>query len=508
MKQNTKTKPVRTGVIKVKAEVENYDGFPAYQRKPKGELFLLGAGRFFGEGSYYESDSTKRFVDLVHKITKSDPEWVAGFLNWLRNSANIRTAAIVGAAEYVKAGGPNGRTVVKSVLVRGDEPAELLGYWIKTYGKNIPQPIKRGVKDRAEALYTQRNFAKWDSKSSGVRMADVVELTHPIPRSPEQNDLFRYMLEDRRGRGSFEGKALFDLKNRSECRTREAYLSELLNDNYTISWENVSSAESGPMSAEQWLALYPKMGYMAQLRNLNNLDKSGVALKDKRKIGEYLANEQNVSQSRQLPMRFYAAYKATSDDVWKSYLSEALEYSLANVPKLAGKWLVLVDASGSMFYNYSSQSDLGYYDTACVFAAALAKVNDVDVRTFSNVLSNVLPVKGKNILKIVSDLTSPKYAFGMGTNTASALSEGWKQGKYDGVIVLTDEQYNGRTGYYGTSDPAQTVPKEKPLYTFNLAGYKTGHSLEPNRITVGGLSDSAFSMIAAAENFSEKWPWE
>ena len=509
MKQNTreKAKVVHPSAIKGKAKViQNADGLDAYGRKAKGELFLLAAGRFFGEGSFYESDSTKRFTDLVHKITKSDPEWVALFLSWLRNSANIRTAAIVGAAEYVKAGGPNGRQVVKSVLVRGDEPAELLAYWIKNHGKKIPQPIKRGIKDRAQALYTQRNFARWDSKGSQVRMADVVELTHPVPQTAEQNDLFKYMLEDRHGRGSFEDKALFDLKNRADCVSREDYLQELLNDNHTVSWENVSSAGSGPMTAAQWSALYPKMGYMARLRNLNNLDKAGVDTKTKRTIGEYLANAQNVEQSRQLPLRFFAAYRNTSDDVWKGYLSEALDHSLKNVPSVGGKWLVLVDASGSMFYNTSSQSEMTYYDTASVFAAAFAKVNDCVVRTYSNGLSPILDTKGKNTLRIVEDLHGRTYATGGGTNTASSLQLAFNS-KYDHVLLLTDEQYNG--GYYQWSgNPSESIPKSVPLYTFNLAGYKAGHKIEPNRITIGGLSDSGFDMIAAAESNNDKWPWE
>jgi TROVE domain len=514
-KQNVRTNPTRVGVVSAKKGVNNTivnsDGLSATKRGNKSELFILAVGRFFGEGSYYEGDSRKRFVELVHKITKSDPEWMAAFLKWLRNDANIRTAAIVGAAEYVKAGGPNGRSVVKSVIVRADEPAEMLAYWINTYGKRVPQPIKRGVRDSASRLYNERNFARWDSKSNAVRMADVIELTHPAPSGNWQSDLFKFAIEDRHGRATFEGKTLPMLEARSKCSTRKDYVAELRAGNPTISWENVSSAEAGKMTAAQWTEMYTYMGYMAKLRNLRNLDEAKVAIGTKRSIGADLADPENVAKSRQLPMRFYSAYKNVSDDVWKSYLSEALDHSLANVPTVRGNWLVLVDASGSMAYDYSRHSDLNYYDAATVFASAFAGANSADIRTYSSVgqLSPVLSVKGKNTLRIVEDLHNGRYNFGGGTDTFGNLQKAFNAGKYDGVLLLTDEQYNGGGGWYGhRHNPSDAIPKDVPLYTFNLAGYKAAQEIGPNRINVGGLSDSAFSMIAAVENSKAKWPWE
>lgn len=510
MKQNVKKEPVRTGVTKSKGETLNASGFSAAKRTNKTALFLLGVGRFFGEKSFYEDDS-QRFVDLIHKVTKKDPEWVAAFLKWLRNDANIRTAAIVGAAEYVRAGGPNGRAVVKSVIVRGDEPAEMLAYWINNYGRKIPQPIKRGVRDSATRLYTEANYAKWDSSSNAVRMADVVELTHPVPADDRQSDLFKFMIEARHGRGTFEGKRLYSLETRSMCESRDDYFRLKVHGNRTITWENVSSAGTGPMSAGEWVRLYPHMGYMAKLRNLRNLDKAGVSLKDKRAIGEWLADPENVAKSRQLPMRFYSAYRSVGDDVWNSYLSEALDHSLANVPKVKGNWLVLVDASGSMNAPYSDRSAVSYYDAATVFAAAFAKVNGADIRTYSYSLSPVYKDTHKNTLRIVRDLHTNSFWFSGGTLTGTHLKQAFAEGKYDGVILLTDEQYNYGFGYYGFGErikPSEAIPANVPLYTFNLAGYKSGHETGINRVTVGGLSDAAFSMIAAVESARAKWPWE
>jgi hypothetical protein len=88
-----------------------------------------------------------------------DPAWTAGLLRWLRGDGQLRTAAVVGAAEYVRTrleadgSGPaddhpdaaaiRNRAVIASVLRRADEPGELLGYWTSRYGRALPKPVQR-----------------------------------------------------------------------------------------------------------------------------------------------------------------------------------------------------------------------------------------------------------------------------------------------------------------------------------------------------------------------------
>src|SRR5205814_5532085 len=114
-----------------------------------------------------------------------------------RASMLMRTATIVMAAEYVAAGGANGRAVIAGALQRADEPAEMLGYWLTMHGRNIPMPVKRGVADAVVRLYTERAALRYDGRSRHIRMADVIELTHPAPRDAGQSALFRWLLDRR-----------------------------------------------------------------------------------------------------------------------------------------------------------------------------------------------------------------------------------------------------------------------------------------------------------------------
>jgi hypothetical protein len=105
-------------------------------------------------------------------------------LPWLRDEGNMRTAPVVLAAEAIKArlgaglAGGN-RQLVGSVLRRGDEPGEMMAYWTSTYGRAVPQPVKRGIADAVARLYDERAFLRYDSTARGFRFGDVIDLVHP-----------------------------------------------------------------------------------------------------------------------------------------------------------------------------------------------------------------------------------------------------------------------------------------------------------------------------------------
>ncbi|GGP65213.1 hypothetical protein [Saccharothrix coeruleofusca] len=74
---------------------------------------------------------------------------------------------------------------------------------------------------------------------------------------------------------------------------------------------------------------------------------------------------------------------------------------------------------------------------------------------------------------------------------------------HDRVVILTDEQ----AGY---GDVGRALPASVPLYTWNLAGYRRGHSASGggNRHTFGGLGDQAFRMIPLLEAGRDAtWPF-
>src|SRR5689334_18139780 len=198
------TAPVRTRL----ARVFTHERGVGYARDLESDLFLLAATNMVGEDTFYERADVRdaRFVELVHEVTATNPAFIAGadveagrvgLAHYLRQTLLMRSAAVVMAAEYVAAGGAGGRAVVARALQRADEPAEMVGYWLTTHGRNLPMPVKRGVADAVLRLYTERAVLRYDGLGRQIRMADVIELTHPSPRTDKQSALFKYLLDRR-----------------------------------------------------------------------------------------------------------------------------------------------------------------------------------------------------------------------------------------------------------------------------------------------------------------------
>jgi len=503
--------------------VVNPQGGTGYLRNEKSELFLLAVSNFVGESTFYEgaNDRDARFAALVAKVAVKDVEWLRNFVAWLRNDANMRSASLVAALEGAdalnKAGIPGGRGLVAAALARADEPGEALAYWFSHKGRVVPKAVKRGIADSVERLYTEYSLAKYDSASKGFRFGDVIDLVHPNSGSkvlPSEDNLktdalYKYALDRRRDAkvsvpanlGLLRNRAALLAKSPGDIRAlvESGDAAGILKD-AGLTWEALSGIISGGMDKAAWEAVIPSMGYMALLRNLRNFEQAGVSDTVLDSIAKRLADPEQVARSRQLPMRFLSAYQATKESLRFGYpLEKALQASLANVPSLKGKTLILVDRSGSMFWTYSDKSDLDYANTAAVFGSALAlRAEDATLVEFGTNSRVISFNRGDSVLKTLDKFTSLG-----GTNTAQAVAEHFKG--HDRVIILTDEQVS----YYG-SDPTSQVPANVPVYTWNLAGYRASHGkASANRVYFGGLSDQSFGVIPLLEaGKSAQWPWE
>ncbi|MFE2481196.1 TROVE domain-containing protein [Streptomyces sp. NPDC059389] len=499
----------------------NHQGGRGHVRDARSELFLLAVANFVTQRTFYESGEARddRYSALVRRLAVEDPAWTAGLLGWLRTDGNMRTASLVGAAEYVKArldagatGGPSNRAVVDCVLRRADEPGELLAYWTATYGRSVPKPVKRGIADAVRRLYSAASLLKYDTASKGFRFGDVLNLVHacPDPAKPWQGELFRYAL-DRRHRPETaqvpEGNpTLLAHRELMELPVEERRAVVTAPDGAErlaaagMTWEALAGWLQGPMDAAAWEAVIPSMGAMALLRNLRNFDRAGVSDAVAAQVAAKVADPEVVARSRQFPFRYLAAYQHAPSLRWAYPLERALGHSLANVPALPGRTLVLVDRSGSMWSPLSDRSQLNRADAAAVFGAALAlRAEKADLVQFGTDSKQVPYGRGESVLKVLE-----RFEDLGGTNTSEAVRRHYKG--HDRVLIVTDEQ----AAYHYGGDPTALVPDEVPVYTWNLAGYRTGHapSGSGNRHTFGGLGDAAFRMVSLIEDGRDAdWPW-
>lgn len=517
------------------ATLRTHEGGAGFERTARSELFLAVVGAFIAEDSFYETGQGRmnRVRDLVHTVALQDDgmTWLGGFVPWLRNVANIRTAPVVIVAEAVRAlidakRDANARALVRSAISRADEPGELVAYWLASCGEKVPNSIKRGIADAVTDIYSEYSALKYDTASTAQRFGKIITLTHPVAKDARQADLFRHLIE--RSRNWRDGvkreipESLAVVRARHELESvpvaaRRSLVAEKVGVPIAerlraagATWEYLSGwlADGKGMDKAAWEAVIPSMGFMALARNLRNFDEAGVSDEVAATIAAKLSDPQEVARSRQFPFRFLAAYENAPSLRWAYPLEKALQASLANIPAMPGRSLVLVDTSASMASGgFSKHSKMTPAMAAAIFGTALAaKGEQVDLWGFANGVFQHRITKGASVLTEVQAFLKRIGEVGHGTNIHNAVQRTLND--HDRVFIISDMQTIG--GHYG-SGVSSLVPATTPVYGFNLGGYKAAAMAtgSGNRHEFGGLSDATFRLVPLIEaGQNAVWPWE
>jgi 60 kDa SS-A/Ro ribonucleoprotein len=197
-----------------------------------------------------------------------------------------------------------------------------------------------------------------------------------------------------------------------------------------------------------------------------------------------------------LPFRFLTALEALQSaglqDAGKlmTALSRAVDLSLRNVPRFAGKTLVVVDTSGSM----SGRP----IKIASLFAATLLKSNDADLMQFSD-KANYLSMNAADSTLTLAQAIEQK-AMGGGTNFHSIFATAKRA--YDRVIILSDMQgwighYTPKVAYDAWKQRTKANPK---VYSFDLAGYGSLQFPESQVYCLAGFSDQTMDTLQRLES--------
>jgi hypothetical protein len=542
------TSPVKT----TDTVARTFEGGKGFIREARGELFQLAVVNMVGQDKFYESadDSDNRYKTLIHQLAVSDPAWTYDLLKWLRGpEGNLRSASLVGAAEFVAArlkaaqrgdltpddvkasqeGGGWNRKVIDAVLLRADEPGEMLGYWVSQHGRNVPKPLKRGIADAVKRLYTQRGFLRYDSASKGYRFADVIDLVHPQADGPVQVELYKHALNARHNHDQEINEILHMVRSRQTINTmpadkrhtlarlalrdgleRNAYWPAMAGQ-----WEWLHSAlgdtqgVKNPVSkADQWRLVLPQLGIMALARNLRRLEEAGLGHAEIDAINARLMDADEIAKSRMFPFRWWQAYQAVNGNSFKGGLERAFAHSMSNIPKLPGKSLVLVDTSASMTSGiFSQKSSMSPVQAAAVFGVALATTNPGNVHLvgFASGEFQHEMKGGATALQEVERFVGQVGRVGHGTDIHGAVRRTFKKGYHDRVFIISDMQTIG--GY----DAENTANLPVPVYGFNLGGYESAmmETGKNGKHEFGGLTDATFKQVPLLERGqSSAWPWE
>lgn len=444
----------------------NLAGGEAYSSSPRLEIVSALLTSFMDD-KYYETAGDR--VNRLKPIIEADPEFAAKAAIYARNEFGMRSISHVVASEIAKfaSGKPWAESFFNSIIHRPDDMTEILAYHFSR-GEKLSNAMKKGF-GSAFDKFDEYQLAKYKSTGKNVSLVDVMRLTHPYPI--EKNAIALKALKD----GTLKNK-----------ETWEAKLSDA----------GKQEGNKDANKAKAWAESLEKMGYMALMRNLRNIEQQAPELIDR--AAEKLINAEAIRKSLVLPFRFYSAMENVEDRRFKVAISKAADISVENVPRLSGKTLVAVDVSGSMNGRPSQ--------IARMFGAILFKATDSDVLTFETNAAYAHPNPADSVFSVMD-----KIPFRGGGTNFNAIFDVAKRG-YDRIIILSDMQaWVERNWYYGGSNPQKAFADYKSrygaspiVYSFDLQGYGQLEFPEQNVVCLAGWSDKIFSLLEILEKGSKE----
>lgn len=485
-------------------KVVNHEGATHHNYTAKEALATIIMTSFVSDKFY---TTTKEGLDslkgAIVKLINSDPEFVLKAAAYARQEGNMRTIAQVALVEALQYSAPRkfARDYAKDIMSRADEPTECLAYHLNTYGKPIPNILKRIVAARYED-FSEYELSKYQLKNKEFTLKDGILLTHPNLGEV--------------GKKIIEGTA--------SANTWEKNLS--------------SSGVNDVSKKEAWETSIPKMGYMALLRNLRNMINEEIDMDTFKGVCAKISDPNQVKRSRQLPFRFYSAYREIYEMTGKNFvdyrwsmsynsvnklnknkslmvslaldsISAALESSVHNL-NISGRSLILCDSSGSMFSPVSQNSSVTMVEIGVLMGVCCAKISDAsDIWTFDSNVEVVNFNRQDSILTNVKSIVS--RCNGGATHFYKAMSRlvnGYDDMEYDNIFVFSDMQVYGGTGWGNDGSEAIYWKKYLSKYpnarmtSIDLNGYNRGNpfSSRDGVRMITGWSDKVIDLISTDVN--------
>lgn len=433
----------RTNVVLEREPVFTHEGGKAQPADAYRELRRSVLTCMLWEDAFYETGSSiaARIAELVPKVAADK---VADLAIEARSKMQLRHAPLFLARELarIKGTGPHVERALNAVIQRADEIPEFLALYWKQKRQPLSASVKRGLAS-AFQKFSPYQLAKYD-RAAAVKLRDALFLVHAKPKDEEQAVTWKKLVD-----GTLEAPD---------------------------TWEVSLSAGKDKKETFERLMREGKLGGLAVLRNLRNMQQAGV---EESLIRERLSEGIN----RALPFRFVTAarYVPRLEDAIELAMFKAAEGLTAS----HGKTGLLIDVSGSMEDKLSQKSDATRIDAAAGLAILLReKAEYVRVATFSESVVEIPTRRGFALRDAISQSQPHR-----GTYLARALTTlkaHWTE--VERVIVITDEQSHDGS-----------IPAWTRSYVVNVAPYQHGVSYRDGWQHIDGWSERVLDYISELE---------
>jgi 60 kDa SS-A/Ro ribonucleoprotein len=443
-------------------------GYGPYPAKQNPEALLRRAvlSCLLWENLFYESglDNAYNIADLIPQV---NPETCVEIAIEARNEQKLRHVPLYIAR--VMAGLDTHKSYVGSLLPQIIQRADELAEFLAIYWKEEKQPLSKQIKLGLAQSFNKFNeyqFAKYRGEGKDIKLRDVLQLVHPKPNSMEQSLLYRKILDNTLETPDTWEVALSTGKNKKET------------------WERLITEK--------------KLGALAFLRNLRNMEEENVS------HDVIVFGFETINPKWLLPLNYLSAAKYAPR--WEKEIETLMFKSFELVQKLPGYTIFVVDVSGSMGSGISEKSTVTRLDVAnamAMFASELCEKVSVYITagndsTRVHKTKLVAPRKG---FGLIEKIEQEKYDVGGGGIFTRQCLEYIKEqelGKIpDRIIVFSDSQ--------DCDNPNKRIPNPfgKNNYIIDVSSHQ--HGINYDGIwdaEISGWSEHFIPYIACLEGIN------
>ncbi|WP_332862915.1 RNA-binding protein [Janthinobacterium svalbardensis] len=480
------------------ALARNAEGGPAYALTPRHQLAQYAATGCLNTTFYASAEAQ---LAMVLELCKAvEPAFIAQTAVYCRERGYMKDMPALLVAVLAAQGAVEFAPAFQRVINNG----KML--------RNFVQIMRSGVIGRKSLGSRPKKLVQaWLNGASeqallaaavgnAPSLADVVKMVHPKPKDAWRAAFFAWLI----------GKAYIASDLPPILTAFEAYK---LDPAQTIPDVPFQMLTALPLSAQDWAQIARQGGWQMVRMNLNTFGRHGVyAIAGMPElIAAKLRDPEAIGRARVFPYQLMSAYMAAGENVpaiVRDALEQALEISLLNVPRIAGKVVVCPDVSGSMSspvsgFRGSATSSVRCIDVAGLVAAAMLRKNpDAMVLPFEHSVVQCALGADDSVMTNAARLAA---IGGGGTNcSAPLLRMNSKKELADLVIYVSDNESwidakrSGATATMGQWNVFKQRNPQAKLVCIDIAPHATTQAMEREDIlNIGGFSDDVFRIIAA-----------
>lgn len=353
--------------------------------------------------------------------------------------------------------------LLPKIITRPDMLTDTLALYFKNGKRPIANALQKGLAAAFEN-FDEYQFAKYD-RNTAIKLRDVMFLTHPKPANADREALY---------------KRIADRK----LTTPDT-------------WEVALSTGKDKKAAWTRLLTEKKLGALALLRNLRNMREADV---EPQIIREAL---QTTKSQWLLPLNFLAAYK--ENPIFVREIEDMMFRMFAQMPKLAGHTVFVVDVSGSMSAPISGKSTFNRQNVAnamAVFATEMCESVSIYATAGSDsarkhATKRLTPHRGFALMTEIENAASALGGGGIFTRQCLEFIKNDMHGETpDRIIVFSDSQ---------DCDNTDRIPNPFGLYNYivDVSSHKRGVNYKGLwTAEISGWSEQFLNFIAAFEGLT------